>query len=79
MIEMQQGANSDTEPAMTAATTEPPKKMLLLPIDGLCEGRCSGGATRATHEIMRPVPPGTANGATAKQSVLHLHLLEGDL
>jgi hypothetical protein len=29
MIEMQQGANSDTPPAMTAATTDPPKNTLL--------------------------------------------------
>jgi len=31
MIDMQHGANSDTDPAMTAATTDPPKKMLLPP------------------------------------------------
>jgi len=29
MTEMQHGANKETVPAITAATTEPPKKMLL--------------------------------------------------
>jgi hypothetical protein len=35
MIEMQHGANSDTDPATTAATTDPPKKMLVLFMDGV--------------------------------------------